>query len=330
MIECIFTLDYEIYGDGEGSLKELVYGPTRELKKIFDQAGAKFVVFVEVAELEKIEVFRTDPAISEVKRQVRELYEEGHEIALHIHPQWHNARYIYGKWELCYNECNLCALPKERIAEIVDRSITYLRNILAAPDFTPLSFRAGNWLFQPTQNASDVLAERGIKIDSSVFKGALRHQYKLDYLRAAKNGYYWRFQDDVNIPDSHGKLLEIPIYTKMAPFWKMITPKRIGLQHKDFSGPLTAMQILYRLQDVARFLHPLKFDFCRMAISELTRMVDAVIRDDLRDPASFKPLITIGHTKDLVDFETVKSFLSYLERKNIAVSTFEKAFRRCR
>ena len=28
MIECIFTLDYEIYGDGTGSLNELVYEPT--------------------------------------------------------------------------------------------------------------------------------------------------------------------------------------------------------------------------------------------------------------------------------------------------------------
>ena len=27
MIECIFTIDYEIYGNGEGSLQQLVYEP---------------------------------------------------------------------------------------------------------------------------------------------------------------------------------------------------------------------------------------------------------------------------------------------------------------
>jgi len=30
MIDCIFTIDYEIYGNGEGSLRELVYEPTQK------------------------------------------------------------------------------------------------------------------------------------------------------------------------------------------------------------------------------------------------------------------------------------------------------------
>ena len=55
MIERIFTIDYEIYGNGEGSLKELVYDPAQELKTLFDQAEAKFVVFVEAAELQKMD-----------------------------------------------------------------------------------------------------------------------------------------------------------------------------------------------------------------------------------------------------------------------------------
>lgn len=188
MIECIFTVDYEIYGNGQGSLRRLVYGPAQKLMDIFDRAKAKIVVFVEVAELEQIEASGTDSAIDDVKHQVQELYRQGHEIALHLHPQWCNARYKNGKWELEYSEYNLCTLPRERIVQIVDRSIAYFREVLGAPDFTPLSFRAGNWLFQPTQTVADVLAERGIKIDSSVFKGGLQHQHKLDYRCAAKNG----------------------------------------------------------------------------------------------------------------------------------------------
>src|SRR5437870_10970898 len=171
MLECIFTIDYEIYGNGEGSLKELVYEPAKKLKAIFDRAGAKFVVFVEAAELEKIDTLRTDPAIDDVKRQVREFYEDGFEIGLHLHPQWCNAQYRSGKWDLDYAEYNLCTLPEQRIDQIVGDSIEYLRNILEAPNFIPLSFRAGNWLFQPTAAAARVLTRHGIKIDSSVFKG---------------------------------------------------------------------------------------------------------------------------------------------------------------
>jgi hypothetical protein len=329
MIECIFTIDYEIYGNGLGSLRELVYEPARKLKDTFDGAGAKMVVFVEVAELEKIELLKTDPMIKEVKKQTRELHQQGHEIGLHLHPQWCNARYEEGKWVLDYSEYNLCTLAKERIGQIADRSIAYLRNALGAADFIPHSFRAGNWLFQPTGTAARVLAEYGIKVDSSVFKGGLQHEHGLDYRRASRNGYFWRFGDDVNTPDPNGKLLEIPIFTQMVPLWKMATAKRIGLQQKGSSGARTPKQRLNRFRDMARFWLPLKLDFCRMSLKELTRMVDAVIVEDRQDPSSFKPLIAIGHTKDLSDFETVDSFLAYLRRMGIAVSTMRDAYLRC-
>ena len=37
MIQCIFTIDYEIYGNGTGSLKELVYDPAKKLAAIFQK-----------------------------------------------------------------------------------------------------------------------------------------------------------------------------------------------------------------------------------------------------------------------------------------------------
>src|SRR5690348_609399 len=100
MIDVIFTLDYEIYGNGSGSLDELVYEPADRLRRLFVSHDARFVNFVEVCELEKIDDYGTDPAINKVKTQVYELYREGFEIALHLHPQWSNASYEDGKWIL--------------------------------------------------------------------------------------------------------------------------------------------------------------------------------------------------------------------------------------
>src|SRR5437868_9842034 len=232
MLECIFTLDYEIYGDGHGSLRELVYEPAKRLKEVFEDAGAKLVVFVEVAELEKIDEVRTDSAIDDVKAQIREFHRDGHEIALHIHPQWYNASYQDGTWKLDYSEYNLCTLAEDRIDSIVARSIRFLREVLDDADFIPVSFRAGNWLFQPTAVISGVLSRHGIKIDSSVYKGGRQRQHELDYRAAIANGYYWNFSADVNVSELTGPLLEIPVYTRMVPFWKMATAKRIGLQSK--------------------------------------------------------------------------------------------------
>ena len=126
MIEFVFTIDYEIYGNGTGLLKDLVYEPAKRLRELFRTWNVRFVAFVEVAELEKIEIFGADPAIDLVKRQVLEFYRDGCEIGLHLHPQWCNARYEKGAWILDYREYNLCTLPRNRISEVVDGSLAYL------------------------------------------------------------------------------------------------------------------------------------------------------------------------------------------------------------
>jgi peptidoglycan/xylan/chitin deacetylase (PgdA/CDA1 family) len=330
MIECIFTIDYEIYGNGEGSLNDLVYEPTWELVQIFENEGVRFVCFVEAAELEKIEELRTDVAIHDVRRQIRELHQRGFEIALHLHPQWFNASYGNGQWLLDYGEYNLCTLPKSRIVHLVERAIAYLRDVLGLADFTPLSFRAGNWLFQPTGTAANILAERGIKIDSSVFKGGWQRNHNLDYRKALKNGYYWKFADHVELRDPMGKLLEMPIYSQMVPFWRMLTKKRVGLQRKRPSVGGKMQKKTNRLLDYLRLKYPLKFDFCRMTIDELISMLDRIIQEDQSSPTCLKPVVAIGHSKDLIDFETIRSFLFYLRKRGISISTFEEIYPRCR
>lgn len=328
MIEFIFTLDYEIYGNGEGSLDEQVFEPAEKLKALFLSWNARFVTFVEVAELERIEEKGSDPVIDRIKNQIRDFYRSGFEIGLHVHPQWYNARYESGRWLLDQSEYNLCALPKERIEQIIDRSIAYLRNALAEPDFIPHSFRSGNWLFQPTASLAAVLTERGIKLDSSVFKGGYQRQNQLDYRTALRNSYYWRFNTDVNRPDPRGTLLEIPIYTKMVFPWQMVAKKRVQLQQKAASG-YSAKVKLQRLTDFMRFRQPLKLDFCRQTATELITMVEQVIKADKKDAASFKPIVVIGHTKDFFDFDTVESFLGYLQDSDIFLSTFMDVYPKC-
>jgi hypothetical protein len=328
MIDCIFTLDYEIYGNGTGRLKDLVYEPAERLRDVFQKWGARFVNFVEVAEFEKIEACGTDSAIELIQPQVRKLYRESFEIALHLHPQWCNACYRDGRWLLDFSEYNLCTLPINRLAAIVERSVAYLRQMVDDPRFTPLSFRAGNWLFQPTQPAASVLAHNGIKVDSSVFKGGLQHKYGLDYRAARKNGYHWSFSHDANEPDPAGECIEVPIYTEMVPIWRMATSKRLGFGNNFGTAGQKRSGKLNRLRDFLRFQYPLKFDFCRMTLGEMTSMVERVIRKDGDDPESYRPLVAIGHTKDLVDLQVVDDFLSFLCSKGIAVSTFADIYPR--
>jgi len=323
MIEVIFTLDYEIYGDGTGPLRELVHEPTERLCATFEKWNARFVNFVEVAEFEQIEAAGTDSAINSVKKQVREMHRAGYEIALHMHPQWYNARREQDRWVLDNAEYNMCVLPEDRITTMVERAVDYLRDMVHEPGFTPLSFRAGNWLFQPTRVAARELSRQGIRIDSSVFKGGLQHNHKLDYRPALKNGYYWPFSSDVNVPDSNGPWLELPIYTELVAPWKMATSKRMGMGNSYGPSRQDLRKKVNRGLDLLRFRYPLKFDFCRMTLAEMTSTIDRVMEADRQDPDKLKPIVAIGHSKDLVDLPAVDSFLSFLADRQIAVSTFQ-------
>ena len=326
MIEFLFTLDYEIYGNGTGSLQDLVYEPGRRLHDLFLKRNARFVNFVEVSELEIIEAAGTDAGIDRVKSQVNELYKEGFEIALHLHPQWYNAHYENGRWVLDWSENNLCTLSRQRIAHIVNRSTRYLRSLINDSSFSPISFRAGNWLFQPTRIAAEFLGELGYRIDSSVFKGGLQHNQTLDYRPSLKNGYFWNFSEDVNKVDARGAWIEVPIYTEMVPPWRMATSKRLGSNNAMGTAGRSVDYKFKRALDLLRFRYPLKLDFCHMTLAELTGMVERIRREDQKEPEVYKPVVAIGHTKDLSDPKTVDDFLAYLNAHGIPIVTFEAIY----
>jgi hypothetical protein len=319
-------LDYEIYGNGTGSLQELVYEPAERLREIFLKWNARFVNFVEVAEFQKIEEYASDEAIGLVTRQIRELHQSGFEIGLHLHPQWCNARYENGRWWLDASEYNLSTLDRPRIVEIVHSSLDFLRRLVGNKDFTPISFRAGNWLFQPTETVACVLAEHGIRIDSSVFKGGVQHAYHLDYRRALRNGYHWSFKRDVNEPDLAGPWIEVPIYTEMVPAWRMATAKRIKFRGAPPVAGQNGFRRLNRLRDLLRLRYPLKLDFCRMTLAEATAMMENILCDDYKQPELYRPIVAIGHSKDLADPQTIDAFLEFLKEKEIAITTFESAY----
>jgi hypothetical protein len=321
MIECIFTLDYEIFGSGKGSLTEHILAPAERLRKLFRAAGQRFVLFPEVAELESIATASADPGVGSVAEQVRSFHEQGFEVGLHFHPWWYNARREGGEWILDHSEYNLCALPPARIATLIDRGLRFLRGLVGDPGFTPLSYRAGHLLLQPATHVVDVLASRGIVVDSSVYKGGMWRQHGLDYRPALKNGYFWRFETDPNVIAPDGRMLEVPIYTEMVPTWRMLTGKRVGLERRSAAVSRSARRVMDRLRDV-RLYRAAKFDYCVLSFDEMKAMIDVVRREDEGDPAALRPLVAIGHTKDLVDLDTVERVLGYLEQLHIPVKGF--------
>lgn len=327
MIDFIFTLDYELFGDGSGSIKDLVVIPAGRLLELFAKYSASLVIFVEAAEFDLINQYKTDADVNLIQRQISSAYKSGHEIGLHIHPQWCRANHDGQKWVVNQSEYNLCALTDERIREIVKRSVSYLRYILGDPNYTPISFRAGNWLFQPTQPAAGILYEYGVRIDSSVFKGGKFSEYTVDYRHVPKNSYYWRFEEDVIQEAPDGRMLEIPIYSRMVPFWQMVTRKRLEFEKGKEAGQVPNEK-WRKVRKFLRLRYPKKLDFCRMTERELKEMMEVILKEDRKSASVYKPIVAIGHTKDLVDIGPVEFLLKYLFDNQISVSTFSQIYNR--
>jgi hypothetical protein len=54
--------------------------------------------------------------------------------------------------------------------------------------------------------------------------------------------------------------------------------------------------------------------------------VKRAVADNAMAPERLKPLVAIGHTKDLDDFSTVEDFLSFLREEQIGISTFQQIY----
>src|SRR5690606_37683131 len=90
------------------------------------------------------------------------------------------------------------------------------------------AFRAGNWAMMPTHNIARALVDRGIVVDSSVFKGGKRDDVVLfDYAHAQSALLPWRAdRDDICEVDPASPLWEYPIYCEMRPIWAFLSPNR--------------------------------------------------------------------------------------------------------
>jgi hypothetical protein len=213
------------------------------------------------------------------------------------------------------------------VEAIVAGAISYLRDALDDPRFTPLSFRSGLWVMQPTAVIAEVLARHGVRVDSSVFKGGRIRDLGLDYEQALRNGGRWRFSADINTPDPRGPLWEVPIHTQLVPFWEMLGPKRLTLQ-KRVPKAANGAPLPRRWRDFLRFRYPRKLDFCRMTFEEMRESLKGALSRPQPGAAGPSPVVAIGHSKDLTDFEGIERFLTFLGQQGVAITTFAKLLSR--
>src|SRR5262245_27039901 len=109
MLRIIFTLDYEIHGNGEGYPHDLMIEPTDRLLRLCEKYGSKLTIMADVPEILKFKEYREkngrdDYSYEAILDQLRSAIKNGHDVQLHIHSSYFNARHGNGHWMQDWSE----------------------------------------------------------------------------------------------------------------------------------------------------------------------------------------------------------------------------------
>lgn len=190
MSHLILSVDYEVFGNGTGDVRQHVVEPTERMADLCRRAGVPLVVFFEVEEYLAFEKYAKplkadlgyDPA-KLVRDQVTALSRQGHDFQLHLHPEWYGAVYDQIP-ESGVQRAWLLHPEKETVDSLFDtqeettRYIAERKAVLEGLTGRRVQvYRAGAFSAQPGTKLLAALEANDIVIDSSVVKGLVRKRF---------------------------------------------------------------------------------------------------------------------------------------------------------
>jgi len=337
MLTVIFTLDYEIHGNGEGCAYELMVEPTDRLLRLFDEYGAKLTIMADMAEILKFKQFaeahgRDDYHSQEIVAQLRRALAGGHDVQLHLHASYFHATHNGQRWVQDWTEYDFAGLSLERLEEMVRLGKAELEALLqpANPAYRCFVFRAANWSVNPGRNVIQALLKNGIQVDTSIFKyGRRRGLVNFDYSAAESELVPWRVgADNLCTRDDRGRLWEFPIYCENRWIGAFFSPNRFyraaqSRRHRLADHPAISAAgggansagktgVLDKLSMLVR-KHAWKADFNQCTGRQL---IGALRRAERRysNRSDNLPFVLIGHSKlfNRLNESSLRPFLEYV------------------
>jgi hypothetical protein len=318
MLNVIFTLDYEIHGNGEGCPYELMVEPTARMMDLFEGHGAKLTILADVAEILKFREYkekngRDDYHYEAIAGQLREAVRRNHDVQLHLHASYFNARYENGRWLQDWSEYNFASLPLERLNELVGIGKRYLEDLLKPIKSSYLCtvFRAANWAVSPSVNVVRSLVNNGIRVETSVFKHGRREGLvSFDYSDAPSELVPWRAdENDICRQNDASQLIESPIYCERRWIGAFLTVNRVqrilmsrGHRFRNSYGnggseSRSRVQKMLRKLSMLTRSHPWKADFNQCTGRQLIGALGRAARAHDPNGQEQLPFVLIGHSK---------------------------------
>ena len=340
--QLLLTLDYEIFGNGSGDVRQHMVEPTEQMARICERYEVPLTIFFEVEEYlgfcrnarDLEQALGYDPARL-IREQVRSLVRHGHDVQLHLHPQWYGARFASGHWVLrpeMVTVDHLFGTIEETVSYIAERKALLEELIGGVSERRVSAYRAGAFSARPGGKLLAALAQNDIQFDSSVVRGLFCQtgDYCLDYRDVKTRKRLWPVSDDVIREDPDGLVWEVPIHSVLARRYQQLTFSRLRAK---FSGNIPKTQ---QKQMVNRFFRPrqpidtvkalfepvpLKLDFHNQTSAEFCRAIASAEQEDDLGPVDV--LVAIGHSKEHVDDRAFEALVKSISQKpGIEIGTF--------
>lgn len=319
-----------------------VVEPTRRLLGICDRHGAKMTIMFEVGEYWAFARYdrqlREDLGFSpseQMRTQAMDAIEHGHDVQLHLHPQWIDAEYDRGAWQLNHSCWRLADLPGGLGSKGQTKSITgalhagrqTLEDMLkpVKGDYKCIGFRAGGFYAQPSAGIIAAMKEVGLRVDSSVVKGyRTKEPFAVDYsgVEIDKRAWWTTSTEFTREGKAGENILELPVSAQMQPYWKNCkvtkfcaalkrwkAEKRSSVRLKENSG----MSSVPKYTTVLKKLfgkHANTFDFCKLSSRDMLSRMRG------HTEYSGQPAMLIGHSKDFYNDRHFDLFLARMSQSD--------------
>ncbi|MFA9370773.1 MAG: hypothetical protein ACERIH_03610 [Labilibaculum antarcticum] len=351
MISLCLTLDYELFGSGRGDVFKHIIEPTDRLLEICKQHSIKLSIFFEVVEYWKIKEayengismgYSSNPATA-MKEQIKRAYSLGHDVQLHLHPQWIDAKYENKEWVLNLDYWRLPEVPdlanetiSMGLSELIGKGKQTLESILQAenPDYKCNILRAGGYNIDPSDRLLKVLKEHSFIADSSVYFGgkAEGNLSRYDYSDILESKAYW-YASNTSLASANGAgsgFLELPIYArKMKRFLKYDAVRiRSAMQNKANSIEKFKNNSVKKSKwETIQFLwkkEALTWDFCLFSKGKMRSFLKSANKLQKQSAYLFHPFILVGHPKDFYYPDALLYLIQQAEKGEITFLTLSE------
>lgn len=344
----ILTLDYELYGNGSGDVFRNVVEPTERLLAIARERDVKYTFFFEVVEYWCLKrewesgnrmSYDRDP-VAAMEEQIRRAVSEGHDVQLHIHPQWCGAQWRDGQWLVDNSQWRLADYAGD-LADLLRHGKQTLEDIVrqVKPDYECIALRAGGYNAWPSERIVSAMREVGLRVDSSVVPGAIEAGAlsRYDYSGAPRELGSWHVADKLETPAVEATdILELPIVSQsIVRFTKFLSWSRVKAILQNRKSAMASFEAktdreadcTKQAGACAKLWTKLKFmfereyqtwDFCLFSMSMHKKYIKNVITAD-------RSIYTlVGHPKGFNDAVGLLWFIDNLECGYTTISCIYK------